>query len=249
MASPAPCWTSTFPFRKERSGEGLTNLPALKDSANYPFPTPAQTCSEGEEAGLVFVLPQKRHDPLPHPLIPLVDELVAEVAVDLLGRHLLVRREGGVDEAGQLQRQDRAALSAPGAQPGAAGRLLFLNGPCRGLYIMSGFFVNSKKRSERSVVIPVLQMKKARVQRSRDMCKVTQLVRRQREDVRLLCLCLVDPPLPDAEGLADRTALGSFTVLPSAPSPACKEFGSAGRYRGAAEIPGVAETLPGTGPG
>lgn len=114
---------------------------------------------------------------------------------------------------------------------------------------MSGFFVNSKKRSERSVLIPVLQMKKARVQRSRDVCKVTQLVRGQCGEVRLLCLCLVDPPLPDAEGLADRTALSSFTVLPSAPSPNCKEFGSAGRYGGAAEMPGVAETLPGTGPG
>ena len=78
------------------------NLSALKDSADNPFPTPAQTCSEGKEADLVFVLLQKRHDPLPHALIPLVDELLAEVAVNLLGRHLLVRWEGGVDKVGQL---------------------------------------------------------------------------------------------------------------------------------------------------
>lgn len=99
---------------KDRPGQGLRNLPAPQDSASRPFPTPAQTCSEGEEADLVLVLLQKCHDPLPHPLVPLVDELVAEVAVNLLGSHLLVRREGGVDEAGQLQRQDRGTLSAPG---------------------------------------------------------------------------------------------------------------------------------------
>lgn len=91
-----------FSFLKQRSGEGLTHLSAFKDPACNPFPTPAQTCSEGKEADLVLVLPQKCHDPPPHPLVPLVDELVAEVAVDLLCRHLLVWREGGVDEAGQL---------------------------------------------------------------------------------------------------------------------------------------------------
>lgn len=85
---------------KQRSGEGPATLPALKDLANNPFPTPVQTCSEGKEADLVFVLLQKSHDPLPHPLIPLVDELLAEVAVDLLGGDLLVRRKGGVDKVG-----------------------------------------------------------------------------------------------------------------------------------------------------
>ena len=64
--------------------ESPANFSALKDSADNPFPTPAQTCSEGKEAALVFVLLQKRHDPLPHALIPLVDELLAEVAVNLL---------------------------------------------------------------------------------------------------------------------------------------------------------------------
>jgi len=78
------------------------NFSALKDSADNPFPTPAQTCSEGKEADLVFILLQERHDPLPHALIPLVDELLAEVAVNLLGCDLLVRREGGVDKVGQL---------------------------------------------------------------------------------------------------------------------------------------------------
>lgn len=98
-AFPAPLWASTFPFMKQRSGEAISQPP---DSAGSPFPTLTQTCSEGKEADLVFVLPQERHDPLPHPLVPLVDELLAEVAVDFLGRHLLVRGEGGVDKVGQL---------------------------------------------------------------------------------------------------------------------------------------------------
>lgn len=95
MASPVPLW-------KERSGEALANLAALKDSGQNPYPTLAQTCSEGKEADLVLVLLQKSHDPLSHALIPLIDELLAEVAVDLLGCHLLVRWEGGVDKVGQL---------------------------------------------------------------------------------------------------------------------------------------------------
>lgn len=84
------------------TGKALANLPALRNSAKNPFPTPVQTCSEGKEADLVLILLKKCHDPLPHPLVPLVDELLAEVAVDLLGCHLLMRRERGVDKVGQL---------------------------------------------------------------------------------------------------------------------------------------------------
>lgn len=102
VAFPAPLWASAFPFIKQKSGKGLANLPALRNSENNPFPTPAQTCSEGKEADLVFVLLKQRHDPLPHALVPLVDELLAEVAVNLLGCHLLVRRERRVDKVGQL---------------------------------------------------------------------------------------------------------------------------------------------------
>ncbi len=35
------------------------------------------------------MLLQQRPDPLPHPLVPLVDELLAKVAVYFLGSHLL----------------------------------------------------------------------------------------------------------------------------------------------------------------
>lgn len=104
VAFPAPLRASAFPFMKQRSGKGLANLPALRNSANNPFPILVQTCSEGKETDLVFILLKKRHDPLPHALVPLVDELLAEVAVDLLGCHLLVWRECGVDKVGQLQR-------------------------------------------------------------------------------------------------------------------------------------------------
>lgn len=47
------------------------------------------TCSKGEEEALVGVLLEQRLDPLPHPLIPFVDELLTKVAVYFLGGHLL----------------------------------------------------------------------------------------------------------------------------------------------------------------
>lgn len=42
-------------------------------------------------------------DPLSHPLVALVDQLLPEVAVDLLRRDLLVRGQSDVVEVGDLQ--------------------------------------------------------------------------------------------------------------------------------------------------
>lgn len=60
------------------------------------------TCSEGEEEALVRVLLQQRLDPLPHPVVPLVDELLSKVAVYLLGGHLLAGWQRHVIEVGHL---------------------------------------------------------------------------------------------------------------------------------------------------
>ena len=45
--------------------------------------------------------------PLPHPLVTLVDELLSEVAVDLLGSDLLAGGQGDVVEVGHLERIDK----------------------------------------------------------------------------------------------------------------------------------------------
>ena len=47
------------------------------------------TCSKCKEEALVGVFLEQRLDPLPHPLIPLVDEFLSKVAVYFLGGHLL----------------------------------------------------------------------------------------------------------------------------------------------------------------
>ena len=60
------------------------------------------TRSKSEEEALVGVLLHQSPHPAAHPLIPLVDELLAEVAVDLLGRHLLTGRQCHVVEVGHL---------------------------------------------------------------------------------------------------------------------------------------------------
>lgn len=86
-----------------------------------------QTCSKREEADLVLILPQQRHDPLSHALVPLVDELLAEVAVNLLGCHLLMRWEGGVEKVGQLQRQDRGCLQSLRGRSTWAGLVIYLS--------------------------------------------------------------------------------------------------------------------------
>lgn len=61
------------------------------------------TCAKGEEEGLVGVPLQQGGDTASHPLIALVDELLAEVAVDLLGRQPVVGRQRAVDEVRQLE--------------------------------------------------------------------------------------------------------------------------------------------------
>lgn len=63
----------------------------------------APTCSEGEEETLVgMVLQQRLHSP-PHPLIPLVDQLLSEVAVYFLCGHLLAGRQSHIVEIWDLR--------------------------------------------------------------------------------------------------------------------------------------------------
>ena len=60
------------------------------------------------------------------------------------------------------------------AQP--SGQLTFIKWPLRGaIHFVCAF--NQSKNALRGVVIPILQVKKARVERSRDKCKVTQLAK------------------------------------------------------------------------
>lgn len=65
----------------------------------------APTCSEGKEEALVRVFLQQGPDSLAHPLISLVDEFLSEVAVYLLGCHLLTGWQGHIVEIRDLQLQ------------------------------------------------------------------------------------------------------------------------------------------------
>lgn len=60
------------------------------------------TSSKGEEEALVRVFLKQCFDSLPHPLVPLVDELLPEVAVYFLGSHLLTRRQCHIIEVRHL---------------------------------------------------------------------------------------------------------------------------------------------------
>lgn len=71
------------------------------------FLTVWPTCAKGEEEGLVGVPLQQDGDAASHPLIAFVDELLAEVAVDLLGRQPVMGRQRAVDEVRQLEARDR----------------------------------------------------------------------------------------------------------------------------------------------
>lgn len=51
------------------------------------------------------MLLQQGFDPLAHPLISFVDEFLAEVAVDLLGCHLLAGRQRYIVEVRDLELQ------------------------------------------------------------------------------------------------------------------------------------------------
>lgn len=65
------------------------------------------TCTKGKEEGLVGVPLQQRRHASGHPLVALVDELLAEVAVDLLGRQPVVGRQRAVDEVRKLEARER----------------------------------------------------------------------------------------------------------------------------------------------
>lgn len=60
------------------------------------------TCSEGEEEAFVGLFLEQRSDASPHPLVALVDQLLSEVAVDLLRRHLLAGQQRHVLEVRDL---------------------------------------------------------------------------------------------------------------------------------------------------
>lgn len=62
-----------------------------------------QTCTESEEKALVRMFLQQSFDPLAHPLIALVDELLTKVAVNLLSCDLFTRRQSDVVEVGHLK--------------------------------------------------------------------------------------------------------------------------------------------------
>ena len=64
---------------------------------------PSLTCSEGEEEALGGAPLQQGGDTLCHSLVALVDELLAEVAVDLQCRDSVVRWQGAVDKVRELR--------------------------------------------------------------------------------------------------------------------------------------------------
>jgi len=61
------------------------------------------TCSKREKEALVWVFLEQGLDPLPHPLIPLVDEFPSKVAVYFLGGHLLAVWQCHIIEVGDLE--------------------------------------------------------------------------------------------------------------------------------------------------
>ena len=63
------------------------------------------------------MLLQEAADSLSHPLVTLVDELLPEVAVDLLGRDLLAEGQGDVVEVGHLERIETKRV--PSVQEGS----------------------------------------------------------------------------------------------------------------------------------
>lgn len=72
----------------------------------------AHTGSKSKEETFVRVLLQQVLHPLPHPLIPLVDELLAEVIIYLLGSNALMRRQRGVNEIGDLVKKEKVLKEA-----------------------------------------------------------------------------------------------------------------------------------------
>lgn len=61
------------------------------------------TCTKSKKVRLVRISLQQGRDTASHSLVAFVDELLAEVAVNLLGRHAVVSRQRAVDEVRQLR--------------------------------------------------------------------------------------------------------------------------------------------------
>lgn len=61
------------------------------------------TCTESKEERLVRVPLQQGGHAASHSLVAFVDELLAEVAVNLLGRHAVMGWQRAVDEVRQLR--------------------------------------------------------------------------------------------------------------------------------------------------
>ncbi len=64
------------------------------------------TCSKSKEVSLVGISLQQNGHTASHSLIAFVDQLLAEVAVDLLGRHAVMSWQGPVDEVRQLRERE-----------------------------------------------------------------------------------------------------------------------------------------------
>lgn len=60
------------------------------------------TCTESKKVCVVGISLQQGRDTTSHSFVAFVDELLAEVAVNLLGRHTVMSWQGTVDELRQL---------------------------------------------------------------------------------------------------------------------------------------------------
>lgn len=66
------------------------------------------TCTKSKKEGLIGISLQQGGDTAGHPFVAFVDELLAEVAVDLQGRHAIMSRQGAVDEVRQLRERENS---------------------------------------------------------------------------------------------------------------------------------------------
>lgn len=66
------------------------------------------TCTKSEKEGLIGISLQQGGDAAGHPFVAFVDKLLTEVAVDLLGRHAIMSRQGAVDEVRQLRERENS---------------------------------------------------------------------------------------------------------------------------------------------
>lgn len=92
--------TSAFPQLEKHQRQGL-----IRGSLQL-------ASSKGEEKAFVRQLLQKGLHPLPHSLIPLVDKLLAEVAVNLLISNAFLRWWHGINKIGNLCQNKKIKLRA-----------------------------------------------------------------------------------------------------------------------------------------